>query len=81
MIPLLVFIERLRPHSNFGKTCWIKSTWRDADAIGSHQLDREASAIGAHLVDSIAIAVQCCNGRALRANLVQERTVVMGETV
>ena len=37
-------------------------TWRDADAIGSHLLDR------------VAIAVQRCPGMALRASVKREMT-------
>ena len=43
-----------------------RSTWRDADAIGSH------------LLDSVAIAVQRCIGMALRASVEQEMVRALG---
>lgn len=40
---------------------------------------REASTIGTHLVDSVVIAVQCCNGMALRASRQREMVVALDQ--
>ena len=39
---------------------------------------RDASEIGAHLLDSIAIGVQTCLGRALRASVEMEQRAALG---
>lgn len=43
-----------------------------------HIGDPIATEIGNHLVDSIAIAIQCCNGKALQMSVVREVSAALG---
>ena len=47
-------------------------------SASTHRKWRDAEAIGAHLLDSVAIAVQRCNGMAVRASVEREATRVFG---